>query len=78
MSEGMLTRVVGFEYASEIWEKIWVHFASQTRAKVKQLKTQLRTTKKGVLKMNDYLLKIKGVVDSLAAVGNPVPMNDYI
>lgn len=55
-----------------------IHFASQTRAKVKQLKTQLRSMKKGSLKMFDYLLKVKSLVDSLAAVGNPIPANDYI
>lgn len=28
--------------------------------------------------MNEYLLKVKGIVDALAAVGSPVPANDYI
>lgn len=28
--------------------------------------------------MYDYLLKIKSIVDSLAAVGNLAPVNDYI
>lgn len=28
--------------------------------------------------MNEYLLKIKGIIDSLAAVGSPIPINDYI
>lgn len=78
MSEGMLTRVVGYDYAYEIWERVRVHFASQTQAKIKQLKTQLHSMRKGSLKMNEYLLKVKSVVDFLAAVGNPIPMNDYI
>lgn len=78
MSEGMLTRMVGCECAFEIWERVRIHFASQTRAKIKQLKTQLRSMRKGLAKMNEYLLKVKNVVDSLAAVGNPIPVNDYI
>lgn len=78
MSEGVLTRVVGCDFTYEIWEKICVHFASQTRAKVKQQKTQLRTARKGTLKMNDFLLKIKSIVDSLAAVGNPISVNDTL
>lgn len=28
--------------------------------------------------MIEYLLKVKSVIDSLAAVGNPIPVNDYI
>lgn len=78
MTEGILTRVVGCNFTCEMWERIRVHFASQTRAKVKQLKTQLRTIRKTSLKMNEYLLKVKGNVDSLAAVGSPISENDYI
>lgn len=39
MSEAMLTRIVGCNFVYEIWEKVRIHFASQTRAKVKQFKT---------------------------------------
>lgn len=28
--------------------------------------------------MFEYLLKVKSIIDSLAMVGNPVPVNDYI
>lgn len=47
MLERMLTRVVGCNFSFEIWEKIIIHFASQTWATIKQFKTQLRTIKKG-------------------------------
>lgn len=77
VTEGVLARVVGCDFAFEIWEKIKIHFASQTRAKIKQFKTQLRTTRKGSLRMYEYLLKIK-IDYSLAAVGSPVPASDYI
>lgn len=78
MSKGMLTRMVGCECSFEIWEKVRIHFASQTKAKVKKLKTQLRTVKKGSTKMFDYLLIVKRIIDSLAVVGNPISVNDYI
>lgn len=71
MTEGILTRVVGCDFADEILERIKVHFAFQTRAKVKQFKTQLRSLRKNS-KMNEYLLKVKKIVHSLAAVGSPV------
>lgn len=45
---------------------------------MKQFKTQLRIARKGSLNMNEYMLKVKGIVDSLAAVGSPIPVNDYI
>lgn len=78
MTKGLLTRVVGCNFACEIWEKNMIHFTSKTRAKVKQFKMQLCNVKKGSLKMNEYLLKVKGIVDSLTAVGSPVPEVDYI
>lgn len=78
MTEGMLTRVVGCNFTYEVWEKVRIHFTSQTRAKVKQFKTELKSVKKGSLRMYEYMLKVKGIVDSLAVVGNPVPINDYI
>ena len=39
-------RMVGCNFADEIWQRIEVYFASQTRAKVKQLQTQLKAIKK--------------------------------
>lgn len=48
-----------------------VYFASQTRAKISQLKNQLKNTKK-TGPLNDYLLSIKKTVDTLTAVGSPI------
>lgn len=78
MSDGMLTMMVGSEHAYEVWDKLEVFFASRTKAKVKQFKTQLRTLKKGTLKMNEFLLKIKKTVDCLFSVGSPVSTADHI
>lgn len=41
MTKGMLTRVVGCDFACKIWERIRIHFALQTQVKIKQLNTQL-------------------------------------
>ncbi|KAJ1395568.1 gag-polypeptide of LTR copia-type [Sesbania bispinosa] len=46
MSKRLTTRVVGCEYAHQIWKKLETFFTSQTRSKVKQLKDQLKNTKK--------------------------------
>ena len=39
-------RMVGCNFACEIWKRIESYFTSQTKAKVKQLKTQLKAIKK--------------------------------
>lgn len=76
--EPMLTRVVGCRSARQSWERIQDYFAWHIRAKIRQLKLQLRNTKKGSTKMSEYLLKIKSTVDSLISVGYEVSNNEHI
>lgn len=78
MSEAMLTRLVGCNFSFEVWEKVIIHFTFQAYAKVKLFKTKLKTVEKGTLQMFEYLLKVKGIINSLAAVGSPVQESDYI
>lgn len=47
MSEGLLTRMVGCETSYQIWTKLNQYFATQTRAKLSQLKVMLQSAKKG-------------------------------
>ncbi|KAL0001153.1 hypothetical protein SO802_014934 [Lithocarpus litseifolius] len=53
-------------------------FASKSRARIMQLKLELKTTKKSNLSMTDYLQKIKSLADSLAAATQPIPEPDLI
>lgn len=78
MSESMLTRMVGCEFSYQIWDKLEAFFSSQTKAKVLQLKTQLRNLKKGSLSVNEYLLKLKKIIDSLFSVGASISEPDHI
>ena len=43
-----------------------------------QLKQELRNVKKMHLSINDYSLKVKGLVDALASIGSPVEDNDLV
>lgn len=70
--------MVGCNFAFEIWNKIEIYFASQTRAKIKQLKTQLKAIKKQGSTAAEYLIKIKKTIDALAAVGVPISTKDHI
>ncbi|KAK4276114.1 hypothetical protein QN277_019103 [Acacia crassicarpa] len=78
MSEGVLTRVVGCDSSLKIWEKLQIHFTSQTKAKLRQLKTQLKSIKLQNLSVNAYLLKLKGIIDALSAIGHPISESDHI
>ena len=77
LSENIRVRMVGCVFAYQIWERIEKFFASQTRAKVHQLKTQLKNIKK-TSSMNLYLLEIKKCVDQLIAVGAQIGTEEHI
>ncbi|KAF7843731.1 Retrovirus-related Pol polyprotein from transposon TNT 1-94 [Senna tora] len=44
----------------------------------RQLRTQLRSTKKNGTTMSEFMLKIKKLADSLAAVGSPITEHEYV
>ncbi|RVW16830.1 putative mitochondrial protein [Vitis vinifera] len=46
MSKGLLTRMVGCVTSFQIWEKLEVFFAAQTRTKIDQFKMQLKSSQK--------------------------------
>ena len=58
-------------------EKV-VGTVAQNQAKVNQYKTQLQKIKKESLGMNDFLLKIRSLVDHPALVGHELSPKDYI
>jgi len=77
MSNPLLTKLVGLRSAYQIWDKLNVYFASNTHARVRKLKTQLKTPKRD-RSINVYLLDIKRVIDSLAVVGSKVSTEDHL
>nr|KYP44225.1 hypothetical protein KK1_034289 [Cajanus cajan] len=70
-------RMVGYEWCHQMWRNLETYFASQTKARVKQLKIQLRGIKKTTA-INQYLLEIKKIVDTLAAIGSPLDTTEHI
>ena len=52
--------------------------AINTKARKMQLKDDLNTIKKGNQSINDYTLKIKNIVDSLASIGFTVEDDDKV
>lgn len=66
--------MVNCETSALVWNTLLVYFNCQIRAKV----TQLRSTKKGSLVTNEYLLKIRGFVYLLALVGHNPSSEDHI
>ncbi|KAL5572016.1 hypothetical protein UlMin_021613 [Ulmus minor] len=60
------------------WNALEKIFSSSSRARLMQLRLQLQTTKKNSMSMIEFIMKIKGFSDSLAAIGEPVSDQDLI
>lgn len=67
--------MVGCDSASQIWSKLNLYLAAQTRA---QLQILLQNVKKNSLSINDFLCKVKNIVDHLASVGHTVSSSDHV
>ena len=78
MYENLLTRMIGCDESSKIWSKLEQYFAVTTKARIKQLWSQLSSTTKANLSMNDYLLKIKNIVDLLGSIGEEISASAHI
>lgn len=70
--------MVGCDSASQIWAKLNLYFATQTRAKVSQLMVLLQNVRKKLLSINDFLSKMKHIVDCLASVGHVESPSNHI
>ncbi|RVW15330.1 hypothetical protein CK203_085569 [Vitis vinifera] len=59
-------------------QKFILEMKIHQKGKISQFKTRLHNTKKGDLSVNDYLLKIKSLIDQLASIGYVVTTKDHI
>ncbi|EEF38430.1 conserved hypothetical protein [Ricinus communis] len=66
----VLSHMIGCDTSAQVWSKLLQYFAFQTRVKASQFKTELQIIKKGSMRADEYLSKIKFTVDSLASVGH--------
>ncbi|KAK9100305.1 hypothetical protein Scep_023735 [Stephania cephalantha] len=58
--------------AHQLWMTIETYYGANNQSQVYWLQKLLQTTKKGSMKMQAYLSKMKGIADTLAVFGSPV------
>lgn len=78
LSPAILPSVIGCKHTFQLWENIHQSFQSKTKAQARQLRTQLRTTKKGSSSISEFLAKIKHISDSLTSIGESVSLQDQL
>ncbi|MCO5569975.1 hypothetical protein L7F22_023689 [Adiantum nelumboides] len=62
----------------QAWDRLVSVDTTNTKVRKIQLKNKLNTVKKENLSINDYTLKIKGIVESLASIGVQVEDDDKV
>ncbi|RVX04050.1 Retrovirus-related Pol polyprotein from transposon TNT 1-94 [Vitis vinifera] len=73
-----MAQIIGHNSSHSAWNALEKTFSSSSRARIMQLRLELQSTKKGSLSMIDYIMKVKGAADSLAAIGEPVSEQDQV
>nr|CDH30699.1 putative Ty1-copia-like retrotransposon [Cercis chinensis] len=78
LTEQMMTQIMAYNSACEIWTALRESYASASRARIMELRLQLQTTRKGGLSVMDYMLRIQHICDHLRAIGESVSIDDQV
>jgi hypothetical protein len=69
---------IGHTTSQSAWNALKKTLSSSSKARIMQLRLELQSTKKGSMSMIDYIMKVKGVANSLAAIGEPISEQDQV
>lgn len=72
------SQLIGCRISKELWNAVRDLAGAHTRARVTMLKGELHRTRKGNLKMTEYLAKIKLIYDNLLLASSPISISDLI
>eukprot|EP00261_Vitis_vinifera_P019697 XP_010650252.1 PREDICTED: uncharacterized protein LOC104879339 [Vitis vinifera] len=78
LTPAIMAQIIGHNSSHSAWNALEKTFSSSSKAIIMQLRLELQSTKKGSLSMIDYIMKVKGAADSLAAIGEPVLEQDQV
>jgi hypothetical protein len=78
LSSEIMARVVGSAHAYELWNRLITYFHKQLHAKARQHRVELRSTLLDNRTIQEYLLRIRNLVDNLASIGDPIPINQHL
>jgi hypothetical protein len=78
LSEIVLTHDVGLHKSLDVWTTLEKMFASQSKARIMQIRLQLATLKKGDSSIADYFQKAQTLAHTLAAINEPLKESEVI
>ena len=74
----MIGHIQDVESPKKAWDELVKIYETNTKARKLQLKNKFNTISKKNLSINEYALKIKGVVESLASIGVAMEDDDKV
>lgn len=74
----ILSRVHGCTHSHQPWDCVCGYFQKQTLARARQLHVELRALTFDNSSVQEYLLNIHNIVDSLASIGDVIPVSHHI
>ncbi|GAU26016.1 hypothetical protein TSUD_64040 [Trifolium subterraneum] len=78
ISDSVLPRVLHCKHSHEVWDKIHKYFNSVLKSRIRQLRSELKNTKKLARSVSEYLLRIKSIVNSLIAMSEVVSEQEQV
>lgn len=71
-----MSHVVSFKTSREVWKALGKVYGATSKARVNQLRGVLQNTKKGSMKMVEFLATMKQASENLKLAGNPISLSD--
>jgi histone deacetylase 1/2 len=78
LAESVLPRTISCRHAHQVWEEIHNYSTAQTKAKIRQLRSELKTVKKGTKTVTEFILRVRAVANTLISIGDSVSEQDQI
>nr|KYP31890.1 hypothetical protein KK1_047566 [Cajanus cajan] len=78
MTIEMATQLLHCETSKQLWDEAQSLAGAHTRSRVTYLKSEFHNIRKGEMKMEEYLAKMKNLADKLKLAGSPISNSDLI
>ncbi|MCO5604479.1 hypothetical protein L7F22_058645 [Adiantum nelumboides] len=78
VQDTMIGHIQDATSSKQTWDRLVSFDTTNTKARKIQLKNELNIVKKENLSINDYTLKIKGIIEPLASIGVQVEDDDKV
>lgn len=78
MATDIVTQLLHCETSKEIWDEAQKLAGTHTKSRTIYLKSEFHNTRKGEMKMEKYLIKMKTLADKLKLAGSPISNSDLV